>query len=67
MNFSTANFLSKCDHVNFFSKFPVDLVTFTEETLTGKLHLLYTEIYVFQLAKKTKKENCLQNTKRKKC
>ena len=34
MKFSNKNFFSKCGQI----QFPADLVTFTEETLNGKLH-----------------------------
>ena len=37
MNFSSKDFFSKCDQIR---SFTADLVTFTEEILTGKLHFL---------------------------
>ena len=37
MKFSIKDFFSKCD------QFPADLITFTEETLNGKLNFLCSE------------------------
>ena len=38
MKFSIKDFFNKCNQIRSFLQFPVDLVTFTEEILNGKLH-----------------------------
>ena len=41
MKFFIKDFFSKCDQIRRPNpQFPADLVTFTEQTLNGKLHLL---------------------------
>ena len=38
MKFFIKDFFSKCDQICSFLQFPADLVSFTENTLNGKLH-----------------------------
>ena len=42
MKFSNKDFFSKCDQI---CMFPTDLVIFTEETLSGELHFLCSNIH----------------------
>ena len=42
MKFSIVDFFSKCDQIR---RFPVDLVTFTEEILNRKLYFSCTDTY----------------------